>query len=96
IIISHHQLAVKVNFDINKKEIFIRGGRMTSLAEIIDGKKFMWDQGDYFSEEEARKKIAEYEKEGFETRLVKEEAKYLVYTRRVVTEIILDEGGQLL
>jgi hypothetical protein len=36
----------------------------------------------------------EYEKEGFETRLFKEERKFLVYTRRVVTEIVLEEGGQ--
>ena len=38
--------------------------------------------------------MAEYEKDGFKTRLVKEEGKFLVYTRRVVTEIILEEGGQ--
>jgi len=67
---------------------------MTNLAEIIDGKKFMWDKGDYSTEEEAMEKMAKYEKEGFETQLVKEDAKYLVYTRRVVTEIILEEGEQ--
>jgi hypothetical protein len=67
---------------------------MTNLAEIIDGKKFMWDKGDYSTEEEAMEKIAKYEKDGFETQIVKEETKYLVYTRRIVTEIILEEGGQ--
>ena len=67
---------------------------MTNIAEIIDGKKFMWDQESYSTETEAKKKIAKYEKDGFETRLVTEKGKFLVYTRRIVTEIILEEGGQ--
>ena len=67
---------------------------MTNIEEIIDGKKFMWDQESYSTEAEAKEKMAKYEKDGFETRLVKEESKFLVYTRRVVTEIILEEGGQ--
>jgi hypothetical protein len=67
---------------------------MTNIAEIIDGKKFMWDQESYSTEAEAKGKMATYEKDGFETRLVKEESKFLVYTRRVVTEIVLEEGGQ--
>lgn len=67
---------------------------MTNIAEIIDGKKFMWDQESYSTEAEAKEKMAKYEKDGFETWLVKEESKFLIYTRRVVTEIILEEGGQ--
>ena len=67
---------------------------MANLTEKIDGKKFMWDREDYSTKEEAMEKIAKYRKEGFETQLVKDESKYLVYTRRVVTEIILEEGGQ--
>jgi len=67
---------------------------MTNLAEKIDGKKFMWDKRNYPAEAEAKEKMANYEKDGFETRLVKEESKFLVYTRRVVTEIVLEEGGQ--
>jgi len=67
---------------------------MTNIAEIIDGMKFMWDQESYSTEAEAKEKMAKYEKDGFETRLVKKENKFLVYTRRVVTEIILEEGGQ--
>jgi len=67
---------------------------MTNIAEIIDGKKFMWNQESYATEAEAKEKMAKYEKDGFETRLVKEESKFLIYTRRVVTEIILEEGGQ--
>ena len=67
---------------------------MTNITEKIDGKKFMWDKGNYSTEAEAEEKMAKYEKDGFETRLVKEEGKFLVYTRRIVTEIVLEEGGQ--
>ena len=67
---------------------------MPNIVERIEGKKFMWDKGTYFSVAEAKEKKTVYEKEGFETRLVEEEGKFLVYTRRVVTEIILEEGGQ--
>ena len=67
---------------------------MTNIAKAIDGKKFMWNKETYSTEAEAKEKMANYEKDGFETRLVKEESKFLVYTRRVVTEIILEEGGQ--
>jgi hypothetical protein len=67
---------------------------MPNSAERIDGKKFMWDKGNYSTEAETKEKIAKYEKDGFETRLVKEEGKFLVYTRRIVTEIVLEEGAQ--
>ncbi len=67
---------------------------MANISEIIDGKKFMWDEENYSTEAEAKEKMAKYEKDSFETRLVREGNEFLVYTRRVVTEIILEEGGQ--
>ena len=67
---------------------------MPSSTEKIDGKKFMWDKGIYSTEAEAKGKMDKYKKDGFETQLVKEGDKFLVYTRRIVTEIILEEGGQ--
>ena len=67
---------------------------MPNRSEKIDGKKFMWDEENYPNQSEAMEKISRYEKEGFETRLVEEEGKFLVYTRRVVTEIVIEEGGQ--
>lgn len=67
---------------------------MPNISEKIDGKKFMWDKVNYSTEPEAGEKMARYEREGFETRLVKEEGKCFVYTRRIVTEIVLEEGGQ--
>ena len=69
---------------------------MPDLAKKIEDKKFMWDKGHYSTEEEAHQKMAEYEKDGFEVECVEEHGKYLVYTRRLVTEIVLEEGGQTL
>ena len=63
---------------------------MPSRAATFDGKKFMWDKGSYSTKAEANEKIKKYEKEGFETRLVKEEKKYFIYSRRLVTEIVLE------
>ena len=59
-------------------------------ACVIDGMKFMWDGENYASLEDARKKQAEYEKDGFETRIVDEEGNTHVYTRRVVREVTTD------
>jgi hypothetical protein len=49
--------------------------------------KFMWDGEDYASLEKAESQRAEYEKEAFEVRLVEEDGKVHVYTRRVVTDV---------
>ena len=56
----------------------------------------MWDKGRYSTEEEAREKMVQYEKDGFEVECVEENGEYPVYTRRLVTEIVLEEGSQLL
>jgi len=63
---------------------------MPSMAAIFNGKKFMWDKGNYTTEAEAEEKIKKYKEEGFETRLVEEERKYFIYSRRVVTKIVLE------
>lgn len=59
-------------------------------VKIIDGKKFMWDGQTYDSKVKAQEVISNYEKDKFETRLIKEEDKYFVYTRRVVTEVVVE------
>ncbi len=59
-------------------------------VKTIDGKKFMWDGKEYSASEEARNAASEYEKNNFESRVLQEEDKHLVYTRRVVTEIVLE------
>ena len=58
--------------------------------KIIDDKKYMWDGEDYESKSAAEENIAKYSKDGFETQLIEENGKYLVYTRRVVTEIVVE------
>jgi hypothetical protein len=63
---------------------------MPSLAAIFDGKKFMWDKGNYSTKAEAEEKIIKYKKDGFETCLVEEERRYFIYSRRVVTKIVLE------
>ena len=59
-------------------------------SRIIDGMKFMWDGRDYESVEEALEVKQEYEKESFETRLLEEDEKVHVYTRRVVAEVVVN------
>ena len=54
---------------------------------IIDGMKFMWDGIDYESIDVAKKALAEYEKENFESRIIEEGDTIEVYTRRVVTDV---------
>ena len=58
--------------------------------KIIEGKKYMWDGEDYESESAALENISKYSTDGFETKLIKEDDKYLVYTRRIVTEIVVE------
>jgi len=59
-------------------------------SRIIDGMKFMWDGKDYESNEEAERAKAEYEENSFQTRLVEEDGKLRVYTRRVVKDVVVD------
>jgi hypothetical protein len=54
---------------------------------IIDGKKYMWDGEEYESESAAKANKEKYIKDGFETKLIDEEGKFLVYTRRVVKDV---------
>ncbi len=61
---------------------------------FFDRRKFMWDGEVYDSPAAAEAKKKEYDSQGFETRLVEEEGKVFVFTRRVVKEIVLEgEGG---
>jgi hypothetical protein len=50
----------------------------------------MWDGTAYESEKEAQDIKKKYEDDNFEVEMLEEENKYLLYTRRVVTEIVLD------
>ncbi len=66
-----------------------------SEALLVEGDKYMWDGAEYASDDEAKAKAGAYEIDGFETQIVAEENKFLVYTRRVVTEIVLEGEAPL-
>ena len=57
---------------------------------IINDKKYMWDGIDYESKSAAQENLQKYEKERFKTELVEEDGKYFVFSRRVVTEIVVE------
>ena len=57
---------------------------------IADGKKYLWDGLTYNDREEAKAKAESYEKNDFETHIIEGAEHFLVYTRRIVTEIVLD------
>lgn len=58
--------------------------------KIIDGKKFMWDGCTYESLETAEEAQKQYEGNGFETRIITEDDAPLVYTRRIVENVVVD------
>lgn len=60
------------------------------LARIFNGKKFMWDGRAYDDVEEMRKIRQRYQGDGFEVREVKEENQYFLFTRRVITEVVVE------
>jgi len=51
---------------------------------FVDRRKFVWDGELYEARAAAEAKKGDYETQGFETRMIEEEGKFLVYTRRVV------------
>jgi len=53
-------------------------------ARVIDGRKFMWDGRGYETQDDAERVRREYEAQQFDTRVVEEEGKVNIYTRRVV------------
>ncbi|NQT79051.1 MAG: hypothetical protein HQ555_01485 [Candidatus Aminicenantes bacterium] len=63
---------------------------MPDTSKIINGKKFMWDFVIYESKKEAQDLMQKFKDDGFEVELIEEENKYLLYTRRVVTEIVVE------
>ena len=60
------------------------------LARVIDGKKFMWDGRVYTNEKERGEIAQKYNDDGFEVELVDEENQYFLFTRRVVTEVVVE------
>jgi len=63
---------------------------MSDISKIINGKKFMWDDVVYESKKEAEDTMRKYKDDNFEVELIEEEKKHLLYTRRVVKEIVVE------
>lgn len=63
---------------------------MAELARFFEGKKYMWDGQEYDSKEQAATVAEKYEKDGFEVETVSQDGKVLLYSRRVVTEIVVE------
>ncbi|UCF14521.1 MAG: hypothetical protein JSW59_13990 [Phycisphaerales bacterium] len=63
---------------------------MADKVRFFDGKKFMWDSEDYADKEKAEEAKKKYSDDGFEVQSCEEDGKVLLYTRRVVTEIVLE------
>jgi hypothetical protein len=55
----------------------------------IGEKKFMWDGVDFTSKEAVLDAMQTYKKSGFEVELLEEGDKFLLYTRRVVKEVVV-------
>ena len=66
---------------------------MVSKSMVLDQKKFMWDGNEYPDRAAAEGKMAEYKGSDFEVALHEEGGKFFVFTRRVVTEIVVEGGG---
>lgn len=56
-------------------------------VRFFNGSKFMWDNVVYDTKETAETTQQKYEQNKFEVQVVEHENKYLIYTRRVVTEV---------
>ncbi len=63
---------------------------MAERARFFEGKKYMWDGEEYDNEEQASSVEKQYTEKGFEVQMWREDGKVLIYTRRIVTEIVLE------
>jgi hypothetical protein len=59
-------------------------------VRFFEGHKYMWDGAVYPSHEDAEAKREEYAGNGFETQIAEGGDEFLVYTRRVVTEVVVE------
>ena len=65
---------------------------MVEKTRFFEGKKFLWDGEEYDNEKSASLVEKQYSEKGFEVQMYREEGKVLLYTRRVVTEIEVDQN----
>ena len=60
---------------------------------FINEKKFMWDGVNFSSKEAVLDAMQAYKKNGFEVELLEEDDKLLLYTRRVVENVVAASGS---
>jgi len=60
-----------------------------NLSLFCDGKKYMWDGSLYSTREEVSAVEGAYQKNNFEVCVKEEDGKFLVYTRKVIKEIVV-------
>ena len=60
------------------------------LARTLGGRKFMWDGRTYQNQREAKEISQKYRSDGFDVELVEEGGEYFLFTRRVVTEVVVE------
>ncbi len=65
---------------------------MAEQVRFFEGKKFMWDGEEYENEKQANSVEKQYSEKGFEVQSCREDGKVYLYTRRVVTEIEIDQN----
>jgi len=58
-------------------------------AVIIEGKKFLWDGQLFETHDDAARQAEAYQKDGFEVQVVEVSGAYVVYSRRVVKEVVV-------
>lgn len=64
------------------------------LARYFDGKKYMWDGRSYNNEQEMKEIKKAYLDKGFEVQVVEEEKEYFLFSRRLVTEVVVEGQPQ--
>ena len=57
-------------------------------AVIVQGKKFLWDGNSFDTQENASRQAEAYKHDNFEVHLVEQDGKHIIYTRRLVKEVV--------
>ena len=57
---------------------------------VVDGKKFLWDGQLFDTHEDAWRQAEAYKTDNFEVHLVEQGDKHVVYTRRLVKEVVVN------
>ena len=56
---------------------------------VVEGKKFLWDGRHFETHDDASIQAEAYKNDDFEVQMVEDHGKHLVYTRRLVREVVV-------